>query len=201
MPALTLTHKDAERYSGNVEWSPRRLYKSRALIKSERGKTCGVSWFRERMDSLPPDKPGDNERLETMGFTIRPMPVSAPTVVEVPDEVAKDLEALWVYLQENPEYVASATFDSKDEIPAFVAQAKSWALNHVQPLPEGEEGTPEPQPLEFRKLYAGKAAPDTFLKFTLRTPLTDEEKAKIKAKNDAAKAKADAAKAKAAKAK
>lgn len=179
MGTIQLEHRLASHFPSEG-WGARRLYKSKALLQSERENTCSPSWFMRRMETIPPDE-GAKRKEETMGYTIRPVAASAPPVVEVPAQVAEDLEGLWKYLQENPEYVASATFDTAEEVGVFDKQARCWAE------------TREAGQLRFRKLYAGKDSPDTFLKFTIAPPLTDEEKAVIKARNDAAKAKRDAA--------
>jgi hypothetical protein len=113
-----------------------------------------------------------------MGYVIKPVLAQGPTIVEVPDEVAKDLEELFAHLTANPGQLALAEFDTPEEKVAFVKQARSWASTH-EPV------------LEYRQSPStGLAA--TALKFNIRTPLTDEQKAELKRRNEEAKAKREA---------
>ena len=114
-----------------------------------------------------------------MGYTITPVLARTDrgfVPVDVPDKVATELAELYEYLTANPGQVGQVVFDKATEKDDFVLWAKSWAHES-----DGE--------VEFRQLPS-KNLPDTQLRFTLRPPLTDEQKAANKAANEARKAKA-----------
>lgn len=90
-----------------------------------------------------------------MSVVIRPVAKSAPKIVDVPEEVAKDLTGLLDYFMDpaNKGQVAYAKFDTAEEVAPFIEQARSWAMLHDPAV-------------TFRKL-AGKDLGDTELRFSL----------------------------------
>ena len=137
----------------------------------EKPLTCGD--FRDTLRARWKDQRTDYESELEMGYTIRPMAKSAVAEVTVPEETAKELAELYAFLTENPDQVALAEFDSTDEVSEFGKVARSWARS---------EG------LEYRQLRSANL-PDNQIRFTIRVPATEEEKAERRAAREAAKAK------------
>lgn len=104
---------------------------------------------------------------------------TGPKIVEVPEEVAAELEQLFSHLVENPGQLPLIKADTPEELRTWLAQAKAW----------GE--TRDAGILEVRK-SPRRGLPDNEAVVRIRPPLSDEEKARNKAANEKRKAKADA---------
>lgn len=150
-----------------------------------------------------------------MGRLLTAVPTNAPVTVEVPEDVAKELDELYAYMVEHPEFIAQATFTKDDadgnatEEPdtdaavTFLAQAKAWGLAHTTAPTDADgkptDGEPVADPLEVRK-SPSRTLPEHIIRFQIRKPLTPEEVAANKAKNEKAAKEREAKKAAEAKA-
>lgn len=136
--------------------------------------------LKERWAELPPIDKGDFMARKLS--TILPAPTLAQRgikTVPIPEDVEKELSELYVYLRENPRERGLAEFDTLDEKNEFTAQAKFWAhTNEVR----------------FRVTKPSVEIPETAMQFMLAPPLTDEEIAANRERQEARKVK-EAAKA------
>lgn len=104
---------------------------------------------------------------------------SGPKIVEVPEDVAAELEQLYSHLVENPGQLPLITADDPSELRKWLAQAKAWGETR-------DGGT-----LEVRK-SPKHGLPDNQAVVRIRPPLSEAEKEANRAANEKRKAKVDA---------
>lgn len=143
--------------------------------------------FRDTLRSRWKELPSPAERNAIMGYTFSTVAKGGPAVVEVPAEMATELETLFQFLIENPKQDGYAKFDTKAERDLFDKQVRSWASTRT--VAGEEEGTTISEPIDYRQLRGTANLGETEVKFSLSYPLTEEEKAARKAANEAAAAK------------
>lgn len=117
--------------------------------------------FRDTLRERWAQCPHTTREDDSMGHLIRPVAKEAPKIVEVPEEVVKELGELLDYLEANKGQVAYAKFDTAGEVGTFMEQARSWAALH------------EPA-VTFRKLPS-KGLGEDELRFTVSIPKAKAE--------------------------
>lgn len=111
----------------------------------------------------------------TITAVVSPKPGQAS--VEVPQQVKDDIEAIYAHLRENPGTEGFATFDTAEEVPTWLRQARAYTT------------TREAGALKFRQLPS-KHLPTNQIRFSLTAdlPANGERASQPGPESDAAKA-------------